>query len=301
MSEPVKKKPLPPAFTFLNAGVSGMLATCVVHPMDVVKNRMQVQKEKTSIGSVIGGIVKNEGILKFYSGLSAGLVRQATYTTVRLGIYNQLQEYWRQRHTEKPNFGMLALMAGTAGSMGAFVGTPAEVALVRMATDGRLPREQRRNYKNVFHAFAMIAKNEGILALWRGTIATMGRAIVVNISQLATYSQAKFLIASKLNMEDGIKLHFLASMLSGFLTTFNSMPFDIAKTRIQTMKTTGKPPGIISVLMSTMKHEGITALWKGFWPTYCRIGPHTVLTLVINEQIVNLFRRYVQGEDEAPK
>nr|XP_033323980.1 mitochondrial 2-oxoglutarate/malate carrier protein-like [Megalopta genalis] len=301
MSEPEKKKPLPPAFTFLNAGLSGMLATCFVHPMDVVKNRMQVQKEKASIGSVIGDIVKNEGILKFYSGLSAGLVRQATYTTVRLGIYNQLQEYWRQSHTGKPNFGTLALMAGIAGSMGAFVGTPAEVALVRMATDGRLPKEQRRNYKNVFHAFATIIKDEGVLALWRGTVATMGRAIVVNISQLATYSQAKFLIASKLNMEDSIKLHFLASMLSGFLTTFNSMPFDIAKTRIQTMKTVGKPPGIISVLMSTMKNEGIAALWKGFWPTYCRIGPHTVLTLVINEQIVRLFRRYVQGENGASK
>lgn len=31
------------------------------------------------------------------------------------------------------------LMAGSAGAAGAFVGTPAEVALVRMTTDGRLP------------------------------------------------------------------------------------------------------------------------------------------------------------------
>jgi len=31
------------------------------------------------------------------------------------------------------------LMAGTAGAMGAFVGTPADVALVRMTIDGRLP------------------------------------------------------------------------------------------------------------------------------------------------------------------
>lgn len=30
-------------------------------------------------------------------------------------------------------------MAGSAGATGAFVGTPAEVALVRMTTDGRLP------------------------------------------------------------------------------------------------------------------------------------------------------------------
>lgn len=30
-------------------------------------------------------------------------------------------------------------MAGSAGAVGAFVGTPADVALVRMTTDGRLP------------------------------------------------------------------------------------------------------------------------------------------------------------------
>lgn len=72
-----------------------MAATCFVHPMDVIKNRIQIQREKISIGKVITSIYKDEGILKFYSGLSAGLVRQATYTTVRLGIYNQLQEYWK--------------------------------------------------------------------------------------------------------------------------------------------------------------------------------------------------------------
>ena len=72
-----------------------MAATCFVHPMDVIKNRIQIQREKISVGKVITSIYKDEGILKFYSGLSAGLVRQATYTTVRLGIYNQLQEYWK--------------------------------------------------------------------------------------------------------------------------------------------------------------------------------------------------------------
>lgn len=46
---------------------------------------------------------------------------------------------FRQNYVGKPNFGVLSLMAATAGSIGAFVGTPAEVALVRMTADGRLP------------------------------------------------------------------------------------------------------------------------------------------------------------------
>nr|XP_003701952.1 PREDICTED: mitochondrial 2-oxoglutarate/malate carrier protein-like [Megachile rotundata] len=138
--EKKKPAPLPPLFTFINAGFCGMAATCFVHPMDVIKNRIQVQHEKTSIINVVSNIYRNEGILAFYSGLTAGLVRQATYTTVRLGIFNTLQDHWKIRFPEPPGFGILALMAGTAGATGAFVGTPAEVALVRMSADGRLPK-----------------------------------------------------------------------------------------------------------------------------------------------------------------
>ncbi|CAL1680228.1 unnamed protein product [Lasius platythorax] len=293
-SKEKRTQPIPPMMNFLLGGFSGMAGTCVVHPMDVIKNRMQVHKGKASILNIISTTYSKEGIASFYSGLTAGLVRQATYTTVRLGIYNQLQDFWRQTYIGRPNFITLMLMAGTAGAVGSFVGTPADVALVRMTTDGRLPIDQRRNYKNVFDAFIRIAREEGVLTLWRGSTATIGRAVVVNVSQLATYSQVKHLIASRMNVKEGIGLHFGASMVSGFLTTFNSMPFDVTKTRIQNMKSIEKPPGMIAVMMSIAKNEGVGSLWKGFWPTYCRIGPHTVLTLVINEQLMSLYRTYTQ-------
>lgn len=78
-----------------------------------------------------------------------------------------------------------------AGMAGAFVGTPAEVALIRMTADGRLPPAERRNYKNVAEALWRITKTEGVFTLWRGAVPTMGRAMVVNAAQLATYSQVK--------------------------------------------------------------------------------------------------------------
>ena len=51
-----------------------------------------------------------------------------------------------------------------------------------------------RNYKNAFEAIFRIARDEGIFTLWRGALPTMGRAMVVNAAQLASYSQAKQLI-----------------------------------------------------------------------------------------------------------
>lgn len=69
--------------------------------------------------------------------LSAGLLRQATYTTTRLGIYTILFEKLTGEDGRPPNFLMKALIGMTAGAVGAFVGTPAEVALIRMTADGR--------------------------------------------------------------------------------------------------------------------------------------------------------------------
>ena len=104
----------------------------------------------------------------------------------------------------------------TAGACGAFVGTPAEVALIRMTSDGNLAADQRRNYKSVFDALGRIFREEGITALWRGAIPTMGRAMVVNAAQLASYSQAKQSIISTGYVDEGIFCHFLGKFIHLF-------------------------------------------------------------------------------------
>lgn len=281
-----------------------MGATCFVQPLDLVKTRMQVAKStggaKVSSVSVLMGVAKNEGIATLYNGLSAGLLRQATYTTTRLGIYTWLFEKFSSPDGKPPGFLMKAGMGMAAGASGAFVGTPAEVALIRMTSDGSLPKEMQRNYKSVVDALVRIYKEEGLSTLWRGATPTMGRAMVVNAAQLATYSQAKQFILGTGYIKDGIFCHFVSSMISGLVTTIASMPVDIAKTRLQSMKyVDGKPEykGAVDVLTKVVKNEGIFALWKGFTPYYFRLGPHTVITFIILEQANIAYKKHVLGID----
>ena len=79
-------------------------------------------------------------------------------------------------------------------------------------------------------------REEGIGTLWRGATPTIARAIVVNAAQLGTYSQAKESVKKTLELQDGLKLHFIAAMISGLVTTIASMPVDIVKTRLQNQK-----------------------------------------------------------------
>nr|XP_046175313.1 mitochondrial 2-oxoglutarate/malate carrier protein isoform X2 [Oncorhynchus gorbuscha] len=269
MSEASKPKTSPKAIKFLFGGLAGMGATVFVQPLDLVKNRMQLSGQggkareyKTSFHA-LASILKNEGLGGIYTGLSAGLLRQATYTTTRLGIYTVLFEKMTGQDGTPPNFLMKALIGMTAGATGAFVGTPAEVALIRMTADGRLPADQKRGYSNVFNALARITKEEGVTTLWRGCIPTMARAVVVNAAQLASYSQSKQALIETGYFVDGIFLHFCASMISGLVTTAASMPVDIVKTRIQNMRMIdGKPEfkNGLDVLARVILNEGFLSV-----------------------------------------
>ncbi|VDD86298.1 unnamed protein product [Enterobius vermicularis] len=297
---------IPNAVKFTFGGLAGMSATCFVQPLDLVKNRMQMsgiggKKEYRSSFHALRSIVAKEGVLAVYNGLSAGLLRQATYTTTRLGVYTWLFEKFCSQQ-QSTTFALKASLGLTAGAVASFVGTPAEVALIRMCSDGRLPAAQRHNYKNVFDALIRIIREEGVTTLWRGCGPTVARAMVVNAAQLATYSQAKEAILNTSYVKDGIFCHFLASMVSGLATTIASMPVDIAKTRIQNMRIIdGKPEykNAFDVLQKIIRNEGIFALWKGFTPYYFRIGPHTVLTFIFLEQMNSLYFRKVYGLKSA--
>ena len=46
-------------------------------------------------------IIKDGGVGGLYKGLSAGLLRQATYTTARLGIFQGLSDYLKKANEGK--------------------------------------------------------------------------------------------------------------------------------------------------------------------------------------------------------
>ncbi|KAL5491705.1 hypothetical protein EMCRGX_G017043 [Ephydatia muelleri] len=267
---------IPNSMSFALGGLAGMTATVFVQPLDLLKNRMQLSGEggaareyKTSFHA-FASIVKKEGIFGIYNGLSAGLLRQATYSTVRLGVFQSLTDKLSSSDRKPPGAIVKILMGMTAGACGAMVGNPADISLIRMTADGRLPAEQRRGYTNVFNALARITREEGILTLWR-----------------------QFLLSTSY-FTDNVMCHFVASMISGLVTTIVSMPVDIAKTRVQNMKIVNGVPeyrGAVDVLKKVIEREGVLSLWKGFTPYYARLGPHTVLTFVFLEQFRILYYR----------
>ncbi|XP_065651853.1 mitochondrial 2-oxoglutarate/malate carrier protein [Hydra vulgaris] len=290
----VENKPLPTLSRFFIGGAAGMCASSIVHPLDLIKTRMQMsgigeRREHRSIVHTFMSVMRREGPLAFYNGISATLFRNASYTSVRLGVFTNLKEYYKESNGELHLFKNV-IIAILAGASGAFIGTPAEIALVRMTSDGALPQNQRRQYKNVFIALQRITREEGIMTLWRGCQPTIIRAVIVNSVQLTTYTQTKQLFLSKEYFNDNIKCHVASSAISGFLSTVASLPADIIKTRMQTSST---KKSYLSILSHIVKKEGFFALWKGFTPCYLRMGPQSILVFVFLEQFQYLAQMLV--------
>jgi dicarboxylate transporter 10 len=75
-----------------------MGAACISHPLDLLKVRLQTSTTTAAAGGpkegilhLVGTSIRRDGFLSLYNGLSASLLRQGTYSTVRFGVYETIK------------------------------------------------------------------------------------------------------------------------------------------------------------------------------------------------------------------
>lgn len=175
----------------------------------------------------------------------------------------------------------------TAGGLGAIVGSPADLSLIRMQADGTLPLDKRRNYTGVGHALSTIVKEEGLKGLFTGAGPTAVRAMALNMGMLASNDQAKEMLAAQ--GITGAPNVFGASAIAGFFASFFSLPFDYVKTQLQRMQPLpdGSLPykGALDCAAKTMASGGPLKFYTGFPTFYVRIAPHAMITLIIQDSL----------------
>jgi len=280
MGESVEKKRMA-RWYFGGLGSAG--AACCTHPLDLLKVHLQTQQDgKIGIVKQTVQIVRGQGVLALYNGLSASLVRQLTYSTTRFAIYEVSKQQVAPNGEAIPFTQRLA-MAAVAGACGGFVGTPGDMVNVRMQNDIKLPVDQRRNYKHAIDGMARVAKEEGFRKLFSGADWATMRAILMTIGQLCFYDQVKQTLLSTEYFQDNLVTHFTSSLAAGAIATTMTQPLDVLKTRSMNAKP-GEFKGAMDLVRFTGKN-GPMAFYKGYIPAFVRLGPQTILTFVFFEQL----------------
>eukprot|EP01063_Lacrimia_lanifica_P035557 TRINITY_DN680_c0_g1_i1.p1 TRINITY_DN680_c0_g1~~TRINITY_DN680_c0_g1_i1.p1 ORF type:complete len:330 (+),score=108.95 TRINITY_DN680_c0_g1_i1:72-1061(+) len=309
--KPAPSGSIPLSTRMVLSACSGMGAATVCHPLDVVRVQMQTEggqyrntfdcaKQIYAKGGVRSGL---------YAGVSAAYLRQWLYGSCRMGIYSNLLEQQQLKNVAEGrpkndiSFANKLLMGMTSGGIGSLVGTPSELALVRMSADSKLPPAERRNYKNVIDCVRRIANEEGAANLWRGATPTVLRACLLSSCQLGITSEVKQNLSQSGvfgpngQMFYGLPMLFCSTLVSSFFANIVSNPFDVVKSRMQNMPVaadgTAMYTSMLDCFKKSVRSEGVLVLWSGFTPAFVKLAPYTVISLTLADKLT----KAITGKD----
>ncbi|XP_044156689.1 mitochondrial brown fat uncoupling protein 1 [Bufo gargarizans] len=282
--------PPTPAVKFIGAGTAACIADLFTFPLDTAKVRLQIQGESIAANGIrykgvfgtIGTIVKTEGPKSLYNGLVAGLQRQMSFASIRIGLYDTVKLYYTNGK-EKAGIVSRILAGCTTGALAVTIAQPTDVVKVRFQAQVTLQGVKRR-YNGTMDAYKTIARQEGMRGLWKGTFPNVTRNAIVNCTELVTYDLIKESLLQYKLMTDNLPCHFVSAFGAGFCTTVIASPVDVVKTRYM-----NSPPGqyksAINCAWTMLTKEGPTAFYKGFVPSFLRLGSWNVVMFVSYEQL----------------
>lgn len=290
-----KATDVPPtaAVKFLGAGTAACIADLITFPLDTAKVRLQIQGE--SLGpmkavsnlqyrGVLGTIltmVRTEGPLSLYNGLVAGLHRQMCFASVRIGLYDSVKQFYT-KGSDNAGIGSRLLAGSTTGAMAVAVAQPTDVVKVRFQAQMRAGGDQR--YGSTVEAYKTIAREEGFRGLWKGTSPNIARNAIVNCAELVTYDLIKDSLLKAHLMTDDLPCHFTSAFGAGFCTTIIASPVDVIKTRYMN-SAQGQYSSAVHCALTMLQKEGPQAFYKGFMPSFLRLGSWNVVMFVTYEQL----------------
>jgi len=262
---------------------------------------MQIQGQTTegvlianpSSWQMAARLFTSEGVLAFWTGTSPAMLRQATYGTLRVGLYVRAKRALGVEEGSVKASPLSKVLAGvSSGSISAAICSPTDLIKVRMQA-GRLRGENCKRYRGIIHAAKSIVQEEGVRGLYRGVGPTAARAGVVAAAELGSYDEIKALFR-RAGSENGTGLHLKTATLAGLCATAASSPFDVVKSRVMSQPVNAHGRGLLyggmyDCFKKSLQREGISFMWRGFSANYLNKGPTVVLFFLLYEEIQNRF------------
>ncbi|XP_052082588.1 solute carrier family 25 member 35-like [Mytilus californianus] len=294
----------------LLGGLAAVGAGFFTNPLEVVKTRMQLQGELKARGHyavhyrnslhAVYTIFKSDGIIRLQSGLVPALWYQLFMNGMRLGSYQIMTNLGLLNGSDgKVSFLKSILGGASAGCVGAIVGSPFYMVKTQLQSRSAssIAVGYQHRHGSMMEGFTGILKEHGIGGLWRGVTGAMLRVMIGSAAQLTTFSTAKeYILSLKVFSDTSILIPFCASIISGIVLTVFMTPPDVMCTRLynQGVDANGKGlyyKNLLDCGFKIMKKEGPWGFYKGWGPSFIRIAPHSVLSLMFWDQLRKTYER----------
>jgi len=257
-----KKKNYPPLVSIISGSTAGMVETCCVWPMEMIKTQLQLNRKFNGFFDCAKYTYQQNGVLGFYRGLAPVLIGSIPKAGIRFGGFNIIQG--KLKNDDGSISPLKNFVAGVcAGSLEAIVAvTPIETVKTKLI-DGN---------SSFIKGLTSIVRTEGVGGLYKGALATVGKQGSNQGLRFMAFGMYKNFMTKSDPQRKLTALESLAGgMGAGCFSTLCNNPFDMIKTRMQGLRAS-EYNGFIDCLSKVVNNEGVMALWKGTGPRLARVG-----------------------------
>lgn len=244
----------------ITAGMcAGACQVIFTNPLEIVKIRLQMQGSAKAVTAgtapasrlLAMQIVRKLGMRGLYKGALACLLRDVPFSAIYFPTYANLKRIMfgfdpnNTNKAQRMSTWQLLVSGALAGAPAAFFTTPADVIKTRLQVE-RKPYEVK--FRGIFHAGAVIMKEEGFTAFFKGSLARVFRSSPQFGFTLASYEllQRVFPLQAPVTRESHFK-------------TIAGYPGIYDLTNDQVYNSCGNNERFIHINLSQLKKDGTTS------------------------------------------
>lgn len=237
-------------------------------------------------------IWQRDGLKGFYHGVGIVSLGGIAKSTIRMGTYDRLKKSLQM--PDGSLSGGRSLIAGVGAGLAEtlLVVVPSETIKTKVIHATLLPTNHpfQQISQSSFKAIHTLRDLGGGKLLYAGLTATLARQMASAMVRFGTYQSLKNIVGG--SMRPGQKLPsgitFGLGAVSGMATVFTTMPFDVVKTRMQSLGARTRYRSTINCLVQIVREEGIRTLWRGSTMRLGRLTFSGAITFTVYEEITSL-------------
>ncbi|ORY30546.1 putative mitochondrial inner membrane citrate transporter [Naematelia encephala] len=263
-----------PLASLLAGATAGGVESFVTFPLESLKTQLQFSSRV--VGTAKGPIqlaretIAQRGISGLYAGVTAVVIGNAVKAGVRFTSYDQFKSLLK--NDEGKLSAPRSMLAGLgAGMMEAIIAvTPSETIKTKMIEDSKRATPR---FKGMTHGVRTIIADEGWLGLYRGVGPVMLRQGANSAVRFSSYSTFKQLAQGSTMAGSQMPgwMTFMIGAMAGVVTVYTTMPFDVVKTRMQSLEAKAEYRNALHCAYRIFTEEGVLKFWKGTVPRLGRL------------------------------
>ncbi|XP_050074761.1 mitoferrin [Anopheles maculipalpis] len=236
--------------------IAGVMEHCVMYPLDSVKTRMQSlthMKARDTITSTLRDMIKNEGLMRPFRGVTAVVAGAGPAHALYFGAYECSKEMIATVSDRDHLNYMLSATAATL--VHDAVSNPADVVKQRL-------QMYNSPYRSIMHCATQVYRTEGFRAFYRSYSTQLVMNIPYSAIQFPTYEFFQKLLNKDNKYNPPV--HMVAGGAAGAAASALTTPLDVCKTLLNTQEDgAGKTRGLVEAAKKIYNTAGVMGFFKG--------------------------------------